>query len=101
MKNDQPILTISVAANLLGLHPRTLMAYEKARLLSPHRTSTKRRMFSGKDLEEIQFLKYLTHERKINITGVKFILEAIRVTEGHEMNLKRTLFPDFRIRPLL
>lgn len=101
MKNDQPILTISVAANLLGVHPRTLMAYERVGLLSPHRTSTKRRMFSSKDLEEIQFLKYLTHERKLNLAGVKFILEAIRITEGHELSLKKTLFPDFRVRPLL
>lgn len=101
MNKDAPILTISVAASLLGLHPRTLMAYDKAGLISPHRTSTKRRMFSGKDLEEIQFLKYLSQKRKVNIEGIKTILEAIRVTEGQGISLKRNLFPDFRITPLL
>ena len=77
------------------------MAYERSGLLSPHRTSTKRRMYSGKDLGEIQFLKYLTKERKINLAGVKIILEAIRAAQGHEVNLTKTLFPDFRLRPLL
>jgi len=101
MKKDQPILTISVAASLLGLHPRTLMAYDKAGLISPHRTSTKRRMFSSKDLEEIQFLKYLSKKRKINLEGVKVILEALRVAEGQGIKLKKNLFPDFRVRTLL
>lgn len=101
MKKEQPVLTISVAASLLGLHPRTLMAYDKAGLISPHRTTTKRRMFSGKDLEEIQFLKYLTQKRKVNLQGVKTILEAIRVAEGQGVKLKTKLFPDFRVRSLL
>ena len=101
MKTDQPILTISVAASLLGLHPRTLMAYEKAGYLTPHRTGTKRRMYSDQDLAGIQFLKYLTQERKINMAGIKYIFEAIRIAEGQSLNLKRALFPDFRIKPLL
>jgi MerR family transcriptional regulator/heat shock protein HspR len=101
MKKDQPILTISVAAKLLGLHPRTLMAYERAGFLSPHRTTTKRRIYSVDDLEEIQFLKYLSKERKINVSGVKYILEAIRFCQGRDMDLKRTLFSDFKVRPLL
>lgn len=101
MQKDQPILTISTAASLLGLHPRTLMSYDKAGLISPHRTSTRRRMFSGKDLDEIQFLKYLSRKRKINIEGIKAILEIIRITEGQGINIKKSLFPDFRVRNLL
>ena len=101
MNNDQPILTISVAAKLLELHIRTIMAYEKAGLLSPHRTKTKRRMFSVADLNDLQFLKYLSFERKLNIAGIKTILEAIRVAKGHDLDLQKTLFPDFRLRSLL
>jgi len=101
MNKEQPILTISVTARLLGLHPRTLMTYEKAQLISPHRTATKRRMFTGKDLDDIQFLKYLSQERKINLAGIKFILEAIRVAQGNDVNLIKALFPDFRVRALL
>lgn len=101
MKKDQPILTISIASNLLGLHPRTLMAYEKSGLLSPHRTTTKRRVYSGSDLEDLQFLKYLSFDKKINISGIKTILEALRVAEGQGVKLKKNLFPDFRVRSLL
>ena len=101
MKTDQPILTISVAASLLGLHPRTLMAYERTGFLTPHRTNTKRRMYSDQDLAEIQFLKYLTQERKINFAGIKYLFEAIRIAQGQGLDLRKTLFPDFRVKPLL
>ncbi len=101
MKNNQPILSISVAANLLGLHPRTLMSYEKAKILFPHKTTTNRRMYTPNDLYYIQFLKHLTDDRHININGVKYIMEAIRMAEGKGIDLKRALFPEFRPRDLL
>ncbi len=77
------------------------MAYERSGLLTPHRTDTKRRMYSGDDLDELQFLKYLSRDKKINIAGIKTILEAIRVAEGQEVKLKQALFPDFKVRALL
>ena len=35
---DKPIYTISVAAEILAVHPRTLMMYEHLGLVVPHRT---------------------------------------------------------------
>jgi len=40
---DKPLYTISVAAEILETHPRTLMLHEDARLIEPHRTTTNRR----------------------------------------------------------
>ena len=47
---DKPLYTISVAAEILETHPRTLMLYEEARLIEPHRTSTNRRRYSQRDI---------------------------------------------------
>lgn len=100
MSSEDPILTISVAANLLRLHPRTLMLYEKSGLITPHRTSTSRRLFSLKDLEKLQFIKYLTRKEGVNLTGVKIILEAISLAEKEGVGLRKALFPAFKPRPL-
>lgn len=100
MGTSEPILTISIAAKLLNVHPRTIMLYEKTELFTPHRTSTQRRMFSGKDLEALQFIKYLTQQRRINLSGVKVVLEAISVAEKGGVKLKSLLFPDFKAEKL-
>jgi MraZ protein len=41
MASKDPILTISIAAKLLNIHPRTIMLYEKSNLFSSQRTGTK------------------------------------------------------------
>ncbi len=47
---DKPLYTISVAAEILETHPRTLMLYEDAHLIEPHRTTTNRRRYSQRDI---------------------------------------------------
>lgn len=76
------------------------MLYEKTGLLTPYRTNTQRRMFSGKDLEGLQFIKFLTQQKKINLQGVKIVLEAISVAEKGGVNLKSLLFPNFKAEKL-
>lgn len=101
MNSEKPILTISVAAALLGLHPRTLMLYESAGFITPHRTDTQRRMFSVQNLEHLQFIKYLTHESGVNLHGVKIILEALSLAKKEGVNLKKLLFPSFKAKQLI
>lgn len=100
MGTDEPILTISTTARLLNIHPRTIMLYERTKLFAPYRTSTQRRMFSAKDLEGLQFIKFLIRQRGMNLRGVKVMLEAISVAEKGGVNLKSLLFPDFKTEKL-
>ena len=101
MSSNEAILTISVAAGLLKLHPRTLMLYEREGLIEPHRTSTKRRLFSLNDLKHLQFIIYLTQKVGLNIRGVKTTLRAIDLAEKSGFNLKKALFPDFKTKKLI
>ena len=101
MSSDEPILTISIAASLLKLHPRTLMLYEKEGFITPHRTNTNRRLFSIADLEHLQFLKYLTQTEGINLNGVRKILEAINLTNKEGLKLRKLLFPSFKPKKLV
>src|SRR5437870_1175251 len=52
---DRPVFTLSVAADLLGMHPRTLRIYEEEGLVVPARTQTKRRRYSQNDIKRFQF----------------------------------------------
>ena len=76
------------------------MLYERTKLFTPYRTSTQRRMFSGKDLEALQFIKFLTQQKRINLSGVKVVLEAISIAEKGGVNLKSLLFPNFKAEKL-
>jgi MerR family transcriptional regulator/heat shock protein HspR len=100
MALEDAILTISVAAKLLNLHPRTIMLYERTKLFSSQRTNTQRRMFSAQDLDKLQFIKYLTQKKGINLQGVKIVLEAISVSESRGVDLKQLLFADFKAQKL-
>lgn len=101
MSVHEPILSISIAAKLLKLHPRTLMLYEKAGVIGPHRTDTKRRMFSLDNLEKLQFIRFLIQEKGINIQGVKILLEAIHLAKTEGVDLKKLMFPQFRPQQLV
>lgn len=101
MQKDKPIFTISIAADLLKLHPRTLMLYEKAGFITPHRTDTNRRQYSINDLEHLQFLKHLTQTQGINLKGVAKLLEAIEIGDKQGLTLIKRLFPAFKVKKLV
>ena len=76
VKNDRnkPLYMISVAAELAGVHPQTLRAYEQKGLVTPQRTSGNTRMYSQADIECLELINELTSEG-INLAGVIRILD--------------------------
>ncbi|MDO5117684.1 MAG: helix-turn-helix transcriptional regulator [Eggerthellaceae bacterium] len=76
VKNDRnkPLYMISVAAELAGVHPQTLRAYEQKGLVTPQRTSGNTRMYSQADIERLELINELTSEG-INLAGVIRILD--------------------------
>lgn len=71
---ERPIFTLSVAADLLGLHPRTLRIYEEKKLVIPARTEGNRRRYSQNDIQKFQFIRHLT-KAGVNLEGVRIILD--------------------------
>ena len=65
---NRPLYMISVAAQLAGVHPQTLRAYEQKGLVSPQRTSGNTRMYSPADIERLELINELTSEG-INLAG--------------------------------
>ena len=82
---DKPLYTISVAAEILETHPRTLMLYEDANLLEPFRTPTNRRRYSQRDIRKLQVIQNLTREKGVTLAGVRHILSLFEVMKKHKV----------------
>jgi MerR family transcriptional regulator/heat shock protein HspR len=65
---------ISVAAELVGMHPQTLRLYETKGLVRPKRTPGGTRLYSEADVERLQIIQRLTTELGLNLAGVELVL---------------------------
>jgi MerR family transcriptional regulator/heat shock protein HspR len=65
---------ISVAAELVGMHPQTLRIYESKGLVRPRRTPGNTRLYSEADLERLRLIQRLTTELGLNLAGVETVI---------------------------
>ena len=72
--DDRPRYMISVAAELVGMHPQTLRVYEAKGLVRPRRTPGNTRLYSEADLERLRLIQRLTTELGLNLAGVETVL---------------------------
>jgi len=71
---DGPRYMISVAAELVGMHPQTLRLYETKGLVRPARTPGGTRLYSEADVERLRLIQRLTTELGLNHAGVENVL---------------------------
>ena len=72
--HERPRYMISVAAELVGMHPQTLRIYEQRGLVQPRRTPGNTRLYSEADLERLSLIQRLTTELGLNLAGVEHVL---------------------------
>jgi MerR family transcriptional regulator/heat shock protein HspR len=75
LSDDTPVYVISVAAQLAGLHPQTLRAYDRLGLVSPGRATGRGRRYSLRDILTLREVQRLSQEDGVNLSGIKRILE--------------------------
>lgn len=101
---EQPLYLISIVSEMLNVHPQTLRLYEREGFIRPKRTK-KHRLYSEKDVEQLNFILQLTRELGVNRAGVDIILRLRHRMEilQHEMeemmdHLEDELQTDFKER---
>jgi MerR family transcriptional regulator/heat shock protein HspR len=72
--DDRPMYMISVAAELVGMHPQTLRIYETKGLVRPRRTAGNTRLYSERDLERLRLIQRLTTKLGLNLAGAELVL---------------------------
>ena len=87
MALQHDLFLISMAAEMLGMHPQTLRKYERLGLIQPPRTIGSMRLYSREELEKLRLIKHLVDDVGINLAGVQRLLSIAEVMH--------------RIRPLM
>jgi MerR family transcriptional regulator, heat shock protein HspR len=90
----RPRYMISVAADLVGMHPQTLRMYEAKGLVRPARTPGGTRLYSESDLERLRLIQRLTTELGLNLAGVEHVLrlqDELNKTRARMERLEREL----------
>jgi MerR family transcriptional regulator, heat shock protein HspR len=92
--DDRPRYMISVAADLVGMHPQTLRIYESKGLVTPQRTAGNTRLYSEADLERLRLINQLTQELGLNLAGVEHVIrleEQLRRMQARMARLEREM----------
>ncbi|HEX5291647.1 MAG TPA: MerR family transcriptional regulator [Streptosporangiaceae bacterium] len=87
LSDDTPVYVISVAAQLSGLHPQTLRAYDRLGLVSPGRTGGGGRRYSLRDILILREVQRLSQQEGVNLSGIKRILELETAEQESRLRL--------------
>jgi MerR family transcriptional regulator/heat shock protein HspR len=92
--DDRPRYMISVAAELVGMHPQTLRMYEQKGLVQPRRTAGNTRLYSEADLDRLRLIQKLTTQLGLNLAGVEAVLgleEQLQLMQARMERLEREM----------
>lgn len=87
----RPVYVISVAAELVDMHPQTLRLYERKGLIRPGRSSGKTRLYSERDIQHLQEIRRLTQELGVNLAGVEEIMRLRHQLEDRKLHFERNI----------
>ena len=82
------LFSISVAAELAGLHPQTLRVYEREGLLDPARSAGGTRRYSRRDIDRLAEICALTADG-LNLAGIRRVLALHEETRQLQAELAR------------
>jgi MerR family transcriptional regulator, heat shock protein HspR len=88
---DKPLYVISVAAELVDMHPQTLRLYERKGLIEPSRSAGKTRLYSQRNIEQLRDIRRLTQELGVNLAGVEEIIKLRRSLDDLQERMERRI----------
>ena len=75
IRPEEPVYVIGVVCKLVNIPIWTLRQLDKAGVVRPKRIGKKNRLYSLRDLKRLEYVHYLMEKKRVNIHGVKIILE--------------------------
>lgn len=85
---NRGLFSISVAAELAGLHPQTLRIYEREGLIDPARSAGGTRRYSQHDIDRLAEICALTADG-LNLAGIRRVLQMQEETQQLRAELAR------------
>ncbi len=68
---DDPVISIGVLAQRVGLSVSAVRRYENEGLIIAHRTGSGRRLFSHQDISRVQNIQRLIQDSGLNVEGIR------------------------------
>lgn len=81
MSATEALLSVSVAAQMAGMHAQTVRQYDRLGLVVASRTRGGGRRYSLRDVEKLQEIQRLSQEEGINLAGIARIMHLERELE--------------------
>lgn len=91
MPRRKGFYTISVVAEMYGIHPQTLRMYERQGLLKPSRSEGNTRLYTDSDLDRLDVITNLTRELGVNLAGVEVVLNMRDKMEAMQREVDQLL----------
>ncbi len=85
----EPYYMISVVAKMYDIHPQTLRLYEKHGLIEPSRTDGNTRLYSQKDLDQLEVVLNLARDLGVNLAGIEVILNMRKKMEQMQKEINQ------------
>jgi DNA-binding transcriptional MerR regulator len=70
-ETDDPVISIGVLAERVGLSVSAVRKYENEGLLIAHRTPSGHRLFSREDIRRVEHIQHLIQDLGLNIEGIR------------------------------
>ncbi len=70
-KVDDPVISIGVLAQKVGLSVSAVRKYENEDLIIAHRTDSGRRLFSHEDIHRVRNIQHMIQELGLNTEGIR------------------------------
>jgi MerR family transcriptional regulator/heat shock protein HspR len=68
---DDPVISIGILAERVGLSVSTVRKYEIEGLIIAHRTASGRRMFSHEDIDRVRAIQHMIRDVGLNVEGIR------------------------------
>jgi MerR family transcriptional regulator, heat shock protein HspR len=72
---EAPLFVIGVVSEMVQMPIWTLRKLDEMGVVQPERKGKKIRCYSQKQIQKLSYVHYLMEEKRVNISGVKIILE--------------------------
>lgn len=97
--NKRPVFTTGISSTILGIPVKTLIKYDSLKLTSVSRTTTGRRVYSEHDLFKILLIKHLKEEKKMSLSGIKYLLElSKKVKKAQNIDILTYVIPNRKMQ---
>ena len=70
-EGEDPLISIGVLAQQVGLSVSAIRKYENEGLIIAHRTSSGHRLFSHEDINRVRNIQHLIQDQGLNIEGIR------------------------------